>query len=281
MSAEVQLAIGDAIQQTYHKDHICGTEESFLQLSFGKDLDKAIRDLVLSVFAKGDTKSARKLLTKATAKTIVSGISEGFGKQVAKVDYTTKDEQMLEKLTRNTWRFSAAKTVEIEKAMSRALVDEKGVLREFSAFKKVAEGIAEVFNGAYLKTEYNHAVSSSQMAAQWLRYQESGATFLRYNTVGDDRVRDEHVLLDRIMKSIDDKFWDTWYPPNGWGCRCDVSEEFSGKATPDGKIRLPEVKKGFGGNVGKTGKAFSAGLFTLSKSELKQSNQLADDLRKE
>lgn len=36
------------------------------------------------------------------------------------------------------------------------------------------------------------------------------------------RPRRAHVALDGITKAADDPFWRTYYPPNGWGCRCRV-----------------------------------------------------------
>lgn len=41
-----------------------------------------------------------------------------------------------------------------------------------------------------------------------------------YVTVGDDRVREEHALLDGVMRKKDDPFWETFWPPNGYNCRC-------------------------------------------------------------
>jgi SPP1 gp7 family putative phage head morphogenesis protein len=42
----------------------------------------------------------------------------------------------------------------------------------------------------------------------------------KYVTTGDDRVRDEHALLDGVTLPKDDPFWRRFYPPNGWNCRC-------------------------------------------------------------
>jgi SPP1 gp7 family putative phage head morphogenesis protein len=46
--------------------------------------------------------------------------------------------------------------------------------------------------------------------------------YLVYETAGDQRVRPQHRAWDRIIRPVDDPFWDTHYPPNGWGCRCIV-----------------------------------------------------------
>lgn len=46
--------------------------------------------------------------------------------------------------------------------------------------------------------------------------------YLVYETAGDQRVRQQHRAWNRIIRPVDDPFWDTHYPPNGYGCRCIV-----------------------------------------------------------
>ncbi len=44
--------------------------------------------------------------------------------------------------------------------------------------------------------------------------------FLIYDTARDERVRDAHDNWRDIVRPVNDEFWITHYPPNGWGCRC-------------------------------------------------------------
>ena len=46
------------------------------------------------------------------------------------------------------------------------------------------------------------------------------------------KVRDEHVMLNGVVKPVDNPFWGIYYPPNGWRCRCDVVQTAE-KATQD------------------------------------------------
>lgn len=48
--------------------------------------------------------------------------------------------------------------------------------------------------------------------------------FLRYVTKRDGKVRREHIILDWVVKKVDDKFWEIYTPPNGWGCRCTLEK---------------------------------------------------------
>jgi len=43
-----------------------------------------------------------------------------------------------------------------------------------------------------------------------------------YSTVGDDRVRPQHVALDGMRLPKRDPAWKTFWPPNGYSCRCAV-----------------------------------------------------------
>lgn len=42
----------------------------------------------------------------------------------------------------------------------------------------------------------------------------------QYSTVKDNRVREEHWLLEGVRLPKDDPFWLKYFPPNGWNCRC-------------------------------------------------------------
>lgn len=42
----------------------------------------------------------------------------------------------------------------------------------------------------------------------------------KYVTVGDDRVRESHAVLEGTQLPKTDPFWKRFYPPNGWNCRC-------------------------------------------------------------
>lgn len=41
-----------------------------------------------------------------------------------------------------------------------------------------------------------------------------------YATMEDERVRESHEILHGVRRRWDDEFWDLYWPPNGWGCRC-------------------------------------------------------------
>jgi SPP1 gp7 family putative phage head morphogenesis protein len=46
--------------------------------------------------------------------------------------------------------------------------------------------------------------------------------YWQYQTAGDNHVRESHQMMDGKVFYANDPIWDTWYPPNGFGCRCNV-----------------------------------------------------------
>jgi SPP1 gp7 family putative phage head morphogenesis protein len=195
-----------------------------------------------------------QLIYEELEKATVEGLGKTYDEEDDKVPNDKK--ATARKVKGNVYRFAAAKNYAENVEMSNALLDEDGKMRSWTDFKKEVEKINETFNRNYLQAEYQTARRSGQAIRQWEEFQENADLFpnLEYRTVGDQRVRDDHDDLDGIIKPLDDPFWDQWYPPNGFRCRCGVrqteSEPTKGtvKTSPD---------KGFKQHVGKTLEVFN------------------------
>lgn len=103
--------------------------------------------------------------------------------------------------------------------------------QSFHTFKKQFKTIVEKHGWQHrgssawrAKLIYNTNMRTATMAGRWEQMQRTKESrpYLQYMTVGDRRVRNEHRRWDKLILPIDDPFWDTHYPPNGWGCRCTV-----------------------------------------------------------
>jgi SPP1 gp7 family putative phage head morphogenesis protein len=46
--------------------------------------------------------------------------------------------------------------------------------------------------------------------------------WMRYVAIDDGRTREQHRKWHNTILPVDDPFWETHYPPNGWNCRCTV-----------------------------------------------------------
>lgn len=134
-------------------------------------------------------------------------------------------DEMRTYLEQDVFIFSQLKT-HTQLTQARALLkDEKGNLREWASFKDEILKINNTYNKHYLQAEYAFAVQSSISANQWASWSDDTKNFwLEYQTMGDELVRDSHQALNGIKLPKNDPFWEQFYPPNGWRCRCDVLE---------------------------------------------------------
>lgn len=183
---------------------------------------------------------------------------------------------MRSRLQESDWIFSGMKTFHELNEAFPSLVDSDGNRKPFERFLKDVQSIDERYNRNYLRAEYNYAEASAEMAARWEDYEEDGDDYyLQYRTAGDDKVRPEHAALNGVTLPMSDPFWDEYYPPNGWNCRCTVvqvlKEDYPAtdrkEAYRRGREALSKDKKGmFRFNSGKQGKTFpDYNPYTLSK----------------
>lgn len=143
------------------------------------------------------------------------------------LDSSFKEVQMSDlmrrRLERSNYIFSGMKTFHELNEAFPSLLDENGNRKPFEQFLNDVRKVDDTYNGNYLRAEYNFIQASAQMAGKWERFMEDGDRYnLQYRTVCDDKVRPEHAALHGVTLPITDSFWEEFYPPNGWGCRCTV-----------------------------------------------------------
>lgn len=83
--------------------------------------------------------------------------------------------------------------------------------------------VVQLGSPARLRTIYETNLRTSYMAGRWQRIERSKALFpfIRYVSVLDGRERPQHHAWHGTILPVDDPWWDTHFPPCGWGCRCD------------------------------------------------------------
>ncbi|AGB29740.1 phage putative head morphogenesis protein, SPP1 gp7 family [Prevotella dentalis DSM 3688] len=169
-------------------------------------------------------------------------------------------------LEHNAFIFSGLKTFHSLREVGLSMLDAKGNIKPFGDFLKEVTAINEKYNKNYLDAEYHHAVRSVEMANKWIQFKEDGDRYdLQYRTAEDSKVRTSHQQLDRITLALDDPFWESYFPPNGWRCRCDVVQVRKGKyplSDPDMSLGLGDdataepKQRMFRSNPGKSLKLF-------------------------
>lgn len=94
-----------------------------------------------------------------------------------------------------------------------------------------------------LKTIYRANLRTARAAGQWDRIQRSkrALPYLVYLIGPSQKHRPSHEAKNGLVLSVDDPFWQTWYPPNGWGCKCHVRQITRREADEIGIGESPEV----------------------------------------
>ncbi len=161
-----------------------------------------------------NTPEARRLIAE-TLKQFNTAICSGVPHEVTEV--------VRYALENNAFIFSGFKAFHTLREVGLSLTTDKGEIKPFETFRKDVEQVNNRYNHNYLRAEYNYAVRSAIMAEKWERFvREADRYDLQYRTAMDDRVREDHAILHNTTLPVLDPFWREFFPPNGWGCRCDV-----------------------------------------------------------
>ena len=210
-------------------------------LAIGKSKIKPLLTAVEKAFKQLHSKGSYKpqdLAKTAEYKNLIAGTSEIFNGAIADNDIP---EAMAKSLKDDVFVFSGLKTNAQLAEASKLLLTPEGKIKSFSAFSNDVQSIKENYNQHYLEAEYQFAVSSAQSAGNWANL--SSDYDLQYRTAGDDRVRDSHEKL-KVTLPQDDAFWLSYYPPNGWRCRCTAVQVRKGKFDlGDSKKAIAEGEK--------------------------------------
>lgn len=162
-------------------------------------------------------------------------------------------EGMVKSLEGDIWMFSGLKThAELFEA-SRQLLTEDRKIKSFARFSKDVQGVKESHR-KYLEAEHDFAVGSVLMAERWDNFTDSERYYLQYRTAADDRVRKSHQMLHNTTLPKDDPFWDRFFPPNGWRCRCTTVEVLASFNKASNPKKAKEQGEKATSRIGKGGK---------------------------
>lgn len=204
-----------------------GTNDDYKKQSEYKNLTHKFDKMMKALYGQRGAQLDIDILASDEAQSFINahaGILDSTFKQVRMTD------KMRERLTRSNYIFSGIKTFHELNEAFPSLLDENGDRKPFERFLNDVRKIDETYNAGYLHAEYNFVQASAEMAAKWEQYSEDGDRYLlQYRTAHDDKVRPEHAALDRITLPMSDPFWESYYPPLSWNCRCSVVQVRRGK----------------------------------------------------
>lgn len=77
-----------------------------------------------------------------------------------------------------------------------------------------------------LRLIYDANIRSAHAAGQWERAQRTkfALPFFLYVQTTSAEPREDHLAQVGTIAHVDDPYWDTWFPPNGWNCKCQVRQ---------------------------------------------------------
>lgn len=215
-----------ALEDLYGKEtNLADDKELFRYEIPFKDFIKAVK----KVFKEKGYKP--EMLAGPECRPLISDTHQVFRKAVESgVADNDIPEAMARKLDHDAFLFSGFKVHHELSEAGLSLRDKSGKLKSYAAFERDVTSIHEKYNRNYLRSEYDFAVASAQMAANWQEIESGKDRYdLQYRTAGDYRVREEHAALHGITLPPDDPFWASYFPPNGWRCRCTAVQVNKGK----------------------------------------------------
>ena len=197
-----------------------------------KELSSLFDGMMQTLYSLKGSEFRIEVLAKPKVQKFIDAHAEVLDSGFRQVEMS---EAMRRRLTRSDYIFSGMKAFHELNEAFPSLLDENGNRKPFEQFLNDVRKIDETYNSNYLRAEYNFVQSSAEMAAKWEEFMKDGDRYyLQYRTAKDDKVRPEHAALHGVTLPITDPFWEEYYPPNGWNCRCTVVQVRKSKypATP-------------------------------------------------
>ena len=193
------------------------------------------------------------MLSEPEPVALMNATHEVLAEELGRLERRIPDE-MARALDENIFLFSGFKTYHEMNDASRLLKDEDGGFKSFDRFLQDVQAIDASYNQNWLYAEYNFATASTQMAAKWADIARDGDEYdLQYRTALDGLVRPEHAALEGITLPPSDKFWNEYYPPNGWNCRCTAVQVLKDKYPTSDSDQACEAGERATTQIGKNG----------------------------
>ncbi len=183
--------------------------------------------------------------------------------------YDFNDPAYIAAFERSLYRFAGQKDLAIVQRLNQLFRQSSS----FDEFHALAKKEVSIKNRDWLETEYTTANLTGRAASNYARLMANKTIFpfWEYTTIGDDKVRHSHIVLDGIVLKAGNKIWEKLFPPNGWNCRCHIvprmahevesakvkADEAKARAYLDSPIGKREISQGWGMNRFEKGEVFT------------------------
>lgn len=185
-----------------------------------EDVSKGFKDAIKALYHQKGSSFSIDIMADKNVQSLIEAHTSVLDRNLQRLEMS---DLMRQRLTRSNYIFSGIKTFHELNEAFPSMLDENGNKKPFERFLNDVQKINDTYNANYLHAEYNFVQASATMAAKWEQFSEDGDRYyLQYRTAKDDKVRPEHAALDGVTLPMSDSFWETYYPPNGWNCRCTV-----------------------------------------------------------
>lgn len=261
-SAHFPMAMAEP-QERYPFACSCGGHIQAVGKPSQEEIGRFTDELVKYVFEGKDTIGIEGQIISEEAKVMLNALRGNFK---TFNDYEGDDHLALQLMEYNLFEFSASKTESRLASMKELLIDPNTKQpRDFAQFRVECDKVMDKYNKHWLETEYNLSIAVGQNSAQYLRFMAEKDTItplVKYQTVGDDAVRDSHRVLHGKIFNLNDKEAMDLFPPNGYGCRCEMVQYLGNKKAEKGadlkaKLYLSDPK-------------FKNSQFEINRGDLKQ-----------
>lgn len=217
-------------------------------INIAKLVDEALRE----IYNEPDKGLVNPSLFNITNNALQQAISIEVNQEDDKWGKT--NSAFIQQFRENTAVFAAFKSHQQQNEIVDLLVDEKGELRSFAKFKKLALEVSKDYDINWLRTEYNTAVRSARAAINFRKYLETEHLYpnLEYLESTAEHKRGDHLEYVGTILPIRHAWWNIHLPPSKWNCQCSVRPT-NKPATPVPGETEP-VDPVFANNPGQTAK---------------------------
>lgn len=128
----------------------------------------------------------------------------------------------VEYIRNNIFYFSSCQSKEEMHLLSKQILSPEGEIKPFYLFSREVHNLIPEYNIKTLEKEYNFIIALMQMHNKWktiITDEDKERYYLQYRFALDGLTPKEIMPLKDVTLSVDNPFWLSFFPPNGYNFR--------------------------------------------------------------